>query len=348
MSIAALDLSLDGEDRAGACGAEQLRKIPSAPSYAAATAHFRDVRNGSLASPEDRAFFYHLIHLIKPKLGLEIGTFKAGSTEVLASAMQANGFGILMTIDPFGGGRVPLIIENWPAGLREYVSFSPVTSMDFFIALEQKSVELDFAFIDGNHAYEYVSFDLNMSARWISPGGVIILDDYNQPGVHQAAKDFLAANPGWEEIGGVLDAFDSDNPFVSMLPSIPETSFLLLAAPSHFVVTGRPKSAETSWFAQPTMRGFIVDLAPGSPAGTLHARAFWRSFHDSGQEQLVQTLSVALPEGPQRIAVDLPERLVTTFDPATSRRSAEIVLYWRPDVPGKPLRLLGPPEPLVE
>lgn len=348
MSIAALDVSLDGEDIAGACGAEQLRKIPSVPSYAPATDHFRGVDNGALSSPADRAFFYHLIRLLKPKLGLEIGTFKAGTTEVLASAMQANGIGILMTIDPFGGDRVPPILEKWPAELQEYVSFSPATSMDFFIALEQKPVELDFVFIDGNHAYEYVSFDLNNSARRLAPGGVIVLDDYNQPGVHQAAKDFLAVNPGWEEIGGVLDAFNPNDPFSSMLPSIPDTGFLVLTSPTHVVVTDRPRSFEAAWFAQPAMRGFIVDLAPGSPAGTLHARAFWRSFHDSGQEQLVQTLSVALPEGPQRIAIDLPERLVTTFDPATSRRSAEIALYWRPDVPGKPLRLLGPPEPLVE
>lgn len=348
MSIAALEVSLDGDDLAGACGAEQLRKIPSVPSYAPATAHFHGVDNGALSSPADRAFYYHLIRLIKPKFGLEIGTFKAGTTEVLASAMQANGFGVLFTIDPFGGDRVPPIIENWPTELREYVSFSAVNSMDFFIALEQKPVELDFVFIDGNHAYEYVSFDLNNSVRRIAPGGVIVLDDYDQPGVHQAAKDFLAANPGWEEIGGALDAFDPNDPFASMLPSIPEAGFLVLAAPSHFIVTDRPKSVEASWFAQPAMRGFVVDLAPGSPAGTLHARAFWRSFHDSGQEQLQQTVCVALPEGPQRIAIDLPERLVTTFDPAISRRSAEIALYWRPDVPGEPLRLLGPPEPLVE
>ena len=348
MSIAALDVALGGEDIAGACGAEQLRKIPSAPSYAPATAHFRGVDNGSLASPGDRAFFYHLIRLIKPKFGLEIGTFKAGTTEVLVSAIQANGFGILLTIDPFGGDRVPPIIEKWPAELHDYVSFSPVTSMDFFIALEQKPLELDFVFIDGDHSYEYASYDLNMSARRLAPGGVIVLDDYNQPGVHQAAKDFLVANPCWEEIGGVLGAFDSNDPFGSMLPSIPDTGFLVLTSPTHFVVTDRPRSVDVCWFAEPTIRGFVLDLAPGSPSGTLHARVFWRSFHSSGQEQFMQTLSVALAEGQPRLTVDLPERLGTTFDPALSRRSAEIVLFWRPDVPGKPLRLLGRPDPVVE
>ena len=348
MSIAALDVSVDSEDLGGACGAEQLRKIPSVPSYAPATAHFRGVDNGSLASPGDRAFFYHLIRLIKPKLGLEIGTFKAGTTEVLASAMQANGFGVLFTIDPFGGDRVPPIIENWPTELREHVSFSSATSMDFFIALEQKPVELDFVFIDGDHAYEYVAYDLNMSARRLAPGGVIILDDYNQPGVHQAAKEFLVANPCWEEIGGVLDAFDSNDPFGSMLPSIPDTGFLVLTSPPYFVVTDRPRAVDVRWFEEPTIRGFALDLAPGSPAGTLHARVFWRSFHSSGQEQFVQTLRVALAEGQPRLTVDLPEPLGTTFDPAISRRSVEIVLFWRPDVPGKPLRLLGRPDPLVE
>lgn len=244
--------------------------------------------------------------------------------------------------------RVPPILENWPAELQEHVSFSPSTSMDFFIALDDKSLELDFVFIDGNHAYEYVSFDLNMSMKLLAPGGIIVLDDYDQPGVFQAAKDFLTVNPGWEEIGGVIDAFDSRDPFGSMLPSISDTGFLVLAAPTHFLVADRPRSTEAAWFAAPAMLGFVLDLAPGNGSGTLHARAFWRSFHDSGQEQLEQTLSVAIAEGTPRVSVNLPERLVTTFDPAISRRSAEIILYWRPDVAGTPLRLLERPTPLVE
>lgn len=347
MSIAELEISLDGEI-AGARRADQLRKIPSVPSYEPATEHFRGVQNGSLAGVADRAYYYHLIRLIKPKLGLEIGTFKAGTTEVFASAMQANGFGILLTIDPFGGDRVPPIIEKWPAELREYVSFSPVTSMECFIALEQKALEPDFVFIDGNHSYEYASYDLNMSARRLAPGGVIVLDDYNQPGVHQAAKDFLAANPGWEEIGGVLDAFNPNDPFGSMLPSIPDTGFLVLTSPAHFVVTDRPRSVDVGGFAEPSIRGFSIEPAPGCPSGSLHARVFWRSFHNSGQEQFQQTLSVALAEGQTSMTIDLPERMATTFDPASSRRSAEIVLFWRPDVPGRPLRLLSRPVPIVE
>lgn len=348
MSITAPDVSLDGEDFAGACGAEQLRKIPSAPSYAPATEHFRDIGNGSLSGAGCLSFLHHMIRLAKPKLGLEIGTFKAGTSEVLARAMQANGFGILLTIDPFGGERVPPIIESWPTDLREYVSYVQATSMDFFIALEKNPVEFDFVFIDGDHSYEYVSYDLNMSARRLAPGGVLLLDDFDQPGVHQAAKDFLAINPGWEEIGGVLDAFDPNDPFTTMLPSLPGTGFLVLAAPPHFVVTDRPRSVEAAWFNESWMRGFTLEFAPGSPAGTLHARVFWRSFHNSGQEQSMQTFSVAISEGRPRMTVDLPERLGTTFDPAISRRLAEIVLFWRPDVPGKPLRLLGRPVPVVE
>lgn len=301
-------------------------------------------QHSALSNPPSLAFFYHLIRLLRPKLGLEIGRFKAGTTEVLASAMQANGFGVLLTIDPFGAERVPPILASWPEELREHVSFSGSTSMDFFIALEEESVEFAFVLIDGNHAYEFVSFDLNMTAKRLAPGGIVILDDYNQPGVHQAAKEFLAANPGWEEIGGVLDAFDPNNPFGSMLPSIPDTGFLVLAAPTHFVVSDRPKSVEDGWFEEPAVRGFVLDLAPGNVAGTLHAWVFWRSFLSSGQEQLEQTLSVSLAEGLPKIAVELPEPLVTTFDPDISRRSAEVILNWRPSVPGKPLRLLRRPE----
>lgn len=54
---------------------------------------------------------------------------------------------------------------------------------------------LRFAHVDGSHRCEDASFDLDLCAAHLTPGGVIAVDDYQHPqypGVTEAADDFLA------------------------------------------------------------------------------------------------------------------------------------------------------------
>jgi hypothetical protein len=58
--------------------------------------------------------------------------------------------------------------------------------------------ELDWVYIDGNHAYEYVKKDLELYAARVKPGGLITGDDYKEPGwweggVEKAVDEFVAA-----------------------------------------------------------------------------------------------------------------------------------------------------------
>lgn len=54
----------------------------------------------------------------------------------------------------------------------------------------------DLAFVDGNHRFDYVFVDLFYLGRLVRKGGVIILDDYNLPGIKRAVS-FFVANLDW-------------------------------------------------------------------------------------------------------------------------------------------------------
>lgn len=55
----------------------------------------------------------------------------------------------------------------------------------------------DLGFVDGNHRFDRVFLDLYYLGRLVRRGGIIILDDYDLPGVARAASFFLT-NLGWE------------------------------------------------------------------------------------------------------------------------------------------------------
>jgi len=64
-------------------------------------------------------------------------------------------------------------------------------------------------FIDAEHSYEYVSYELKHAADICSENGLIGLNDYimqdyftNEPyGVVQAVNEFLEENQDWEVVG---------------------------------------------------------------------------------------------------------------------------------------------------
>ena len=54
----------------------------------------------------------------------------------------------------------------------------------------------DLGFVDGNHRFDGVFLDLFYLGRLVRKGGILILDDYNLPGVRRAVAFFLT-NLGW-------------------------------------------------------------------------------------------------------------------------------------------------------
>jgi len=107
----------------------------------------------SLLSNTARAFLYHCIVCKRPRRVLKIGTYRAGTTEVLARAMNEIDCGELYTIDPYGDGIIQPILEAWPENLRSRVRFQPTDSMIFLSYAFSEKLTFDMIFIDGNHDY---------------------------------------------------------------------------------------------------------------------------------------------------------------------------------------------------
>ena len=324
-----------------------LAALHTCPWFGELVAYFDGYPVHSLTSPACRAYMYELVRTVKLCFVVEFGSYGGGTTEVMARAVHGNGGGVLLTIDPYGGGRVPPILESWPDSLTSLVNFLPVNSMDLSIQLEQLATTIDLAFIDGNHAYAFVYFDLAAIAKWVASGGVVVLDDYNQPGVFWAAKHFLDAHADWQEVSGVFEGLDPSAPFETMRPTIPNTGFLVLQrTPKIRLGNGTPLSFDIPQIEAAGLAGIGVTVdAPC--AGTLHTKVFLRSFFLDGTrgdpDQIQAVLATTVAAGHQVVTTTFQAPMFSTYPLNMTRRDVEIILIWQPEIKNAALTLNAPP-----
>ena len=324
--------------------AADIANVLATPAYSEALSYFLAYPSRSILSDHSRAVIYTLIRLMRPAVVAEVGTMYAGTAELMARALWENGQGIVHTTDPLGGDRCPAIIANWPRELQNLTRFHPLNSMDFFHHLDRQRVTLDLVLVDGNHDFEFALFDLQMAARLLRPGGVIIMDNAEQTGPFKASRLFLASNPAWRELGTAVASHNRAAPFNAARASLPGTSFILLQAPNYI-----PISENLSTWGQVSTRssrfdGFRLELPPQRTAGFLHYQAMLRAFQDDG----------AIPEakvvGKLRLDVDgsaLVQQAFTTpmRFPEGAQYTYEIDLAWEADSGCPPLALAAPPAP---
>lgn len=142
---------------------------------------------------------------------VEVGSYRGKSTALLAFG---GGPGCeVVAIDPhlvFDGRNVAgyndddrVALENAVRrqGLADRVTHWPVTSRQGFAKwqAERPGEMVDLVFIDGDHNYEEVLFDLRSWAGILSPGGILAAHDYGHwEGVNKAWDEFVVRNPaGW-------------------------------------------------------------------------------------------------------------------------------------------------------
>jgi predicted O-methyltransferase YrrM len=298
----------------------------------------------SLMHHVSRAVLYALVKILRPKVIAEVGTLFAGTTELFASALLENGQGVVHTTDPFGADRCPAIIGTWPQELRSITQFHALNSMDFFLWLAQRAITLDLVLVDGNHDFEFALFDLQMAARLLRRGGVIVMDNAEQTGPFYAARAFVARNPAWRELGNSLASYNKAAPFDETRSSIPGTSFLLLRAPSHLSIGEGPHSSGQKFVDISRVSGFTLDLPNQVAAGVLFYQAILRAFGNGNQdlEEWKSIGSVRLDlDGPammvQRLPVPLQSDMATRD--ADARFTFEIDLSWHADAGSVPLAL---------
>ena len=315
-------------------------------AFARAVSFYRDYPMRSLQSNEARALLHHLIVMRRPERTLELGTYHAGTAEVMARALWEAGHGHLETIDPFGGERCPPIIAALPPQLRERISFLPVNSGFHFDRAIGNGVLYDLVLIDGNHEFEFALFDLMCAARIIRPNGLVVLDNVDQPGPRFATKLFLEHHPEWRDIADVVRRTDPAAPLAAPQPSFADTKFYILEAPPYYPVTAIPHSFGAIETDRAEVDGIELELA--APArGTLHIQVYVRTFSGVEPEELEHLQSVALdfsklPEDPRiRLPLDRPLHSARAAGRAVIRR-IEILLAFTGE---QTLALRSPPLP---
>jgi len=152
-------------------------------------------QNREVALPE-------ILNQMGAKTGVEIGVFKAQFTRVLLE----NWPGTMYMIDPWR----PLGDEYIDASNHQHHQTAYAEAMDNIKGFENRAFmlrglgeelvnmfedeSLDFVYIDGNHAYDYVKQDMEMWWPKLKKGGLFAGHDYlgmdwNDEGLYENGKD---------------------------------------------------------------------------------------------------------------------------------------------------------------
>src|SRR5579862_4915008 len=120
--------------------ADPIPTILSARAYAK-TVRFFETTPGAeraLIPPAARALIYTVIRNLRPQHVVEIGTWKGGTTETLALAIQGFGFEAnVHTASPYDAARFLPTYHRWPLWLRRPVRYYQVDSMTLFMRLDR-------------------------------------------------------------------------------------------------------------------------------------------------------------------------------------------------------------------
>jgi predicted O-methyltransferase YrrM len=122
---------------------------------------------------------------------------------------------VLTSVDPFvPDSMVPTLIgspERFAANTAQFGPRSVLLRTTSAEALKTWSTPLDFLFIDGDHNYDAVLFDLQSWKRWLKPGALMAMHDSRMsrpggatfhPGPSAVADAFVYANTTeWEIVG---------------------------------------------------------------------------------------------------------------------------------------------------
>jgi predicted O-methyltransferase YrrM len=153
-------------------------------------------------------------------LTLEIGSYKGLATVALALGAREGQHGAVHTVDPHTGDRQALEAAGEPlpsseadlqrnlseAGVADTVVAHTARSDDLFDRWD--GTPLRFLFVGGWHSYDAVASDLRNWVPLLSPGGAVLVDDYdNYAEVAQATEDARELLPAGDARAGRMRLF---------------------------------------------------------------------------------------------------------------------------------------------
>ena len=169
------------------------------------------------------------IEQVRPRVVVEVGVWKGASVVTMARAMQRLKLdGVIIAIDTWLGSAEhykekfiadmdfefghPRLYRKFLAnicheGLTDYVVPLPLDSINAYELLKQRGVRPDVLHIDAGHDYASVMADLQAWWPQLTPGGVLIGDDYFKAGFVQG----LIGKEKWPEVRQAFDEFFAAN-----------------------------------------------------------------------------------------------------------------------------------------
>lgn len=168
----------------------------------------------------DQGLMAALILAVRPRLIIEVGSWKGGSAIQMASVLRRRGWGCrtkLICCDTWLGtstdlksGRLTLQ-NGYPTVYREFMHNviqagvssivipipAPANIGSKFLShlMDREAMPpADLIFVDGNHDYDDVAADVRNFFPLLSPGGLMFGDDYGWPGVKKAVNEFAVAH----------------------------------------------------------------------------------------------------------------------------------------------------------
>jgi predicted O-methyltransferase YrrM len=142
-------------------------------------------------SQEEGNFLQDLIRRVQPEVTLEVGCAFGVSSLFICEALREVNATKHIIIDPMqhssrwaGIGRANLR----RAGYTDLVEFHEVPSYQCLARLTEQGMKIDFAFIDGQHTFDYVLVDFFLVDKLLKPGGIVVLDDFAYPSIRDVCR----------------------------------------------------------------------------------------------------------------------------------------------------------------
>ncbi|HEY7529171.1 MAG TPA: class I SAM-dependent methyltransferase [Gemmatimonadota bacterium] len=146
---------------------------------------------------ETGALLYEFVRRERPLRTLETGMAYGMSTLFICQALRDNGAGRHTAIDPsqterFGGGGLHNVEH---AGLADLLRFYEERSDQVLPRLCAEGERFDFAFVDGNHRFDFTLVDFFYVDRLLPVGGHVAFDDLWLPAVRKVISYALRNRP---------------------------------------------------------------------------------------------------------------------------------------------------------
>lgn len=171
-------------------------------------------------SIENSAALRSLVAARRPQVVVEIGMAYGVSTLAILAALQGNGSGRLISIDPYIGwptGRLVALHQVALAGgtaLHQHLWEPSYTALPRLIA---QGVRADLIYIDGNHDYDYVFTDWFLADKLLPSGGLVGFNDAGWSSVHRVIR-YVGMQRGYQEQDvGLPRSYRSRNRLFSLL-----------------------------------------------------------------------------------------------------------------------------------